>query len=165
MRRVLHFVGACMLLAGCQSQNPYAAFGPPTIPAPSTTQTPPYYPPSGGAASANEKGPATSDRPSVSVRGPSPPAARSAVIPEAADQEPIRILEDSAAAARTAAASRAKAPPPRQSTPAIQPPRAAPPAAPPKTGYLPGGKTLREAAVAPATFVEAPPAAGQWRAR
>jgi hypothetical protein len=165
MPRVLTFVIAYTLLVGCQTQNPYAAFGPPTIPAPNTTETPPYYPPSGAAAGAGPKAAVASTRPFVSASGPSIPAARPTFLADPTDREPIRIVEDNDAAARTAAASRVKAAAPRHPTPVIQPPRGAPTPLPPRTGFTPSGKSLRDPAVAPAAFVEAPATAGQWRAR
>src|SRR5205809_199927 len=50
MERVLLSIFAAALLAGCQVQDPFAAFGPPRVPSPTTAQTAPYYPPTGSAS-------------------------------------------------------------------------------------------------------------------
>jgi Prokaryotic membrane lipoprotein lipid attachment site len=182
MKRVFALVGALATLAGCQSQNPYAAFGPATVPPPGL-QTPPYYPPSVGAATTSAPGTAaapaaTSTRPSVSAEGTlSSTAAGSAFVADPADREPIRVVENPAPAARTAQQ--------RSSTsPAVGPssaPAGSSPAYNRAPGYVPapsptsgqGSSNFRpDRTVTPAGYqqtlgplVETPADAGQWRAR
>jgi hypothetical protein len=209
MGRVVLLLGA-VALAGCQAQNPYAAFGPPRVPAPTTSQSLPYYPPSAGAAALQGSGAsasAASTRMNVSAEGqPSIQPSRAGLAADPADREPIRVVENAAGGTRTAsAAGRATAEPtnnqptsrpPSGSAGANQstPPRQQPPGAP-QLNYAPTEKSpslsrmrgffvaqpaksdgtagfRSDPAVAPAafqqaapTFVEAPAAAGQWRAR
>jgi hypothetical protein len=168
MPRVLCSICLFALVAGCQAQNPYAAFGPPRIPAPAANQLP-YYPPGGASAAAQPA--ASSTRPSVSVSGPSSVATRSSIAVDAADREPIRIVEN-AAPTRTADLGRGKSQPQVAPQP-IRPPQSLPPGpvTPPKNAT---GQSARvDAAVKPAShespeqgaFREAAPATGQWRAR
>jgi hypothetical protein len=144
--RVLGSLVAIALLAGCQSQSPFAAFGPPTVPAPTTSQAP-YYPPSatvpqrGGSSAA-----ATPQRMSVSAEAPAPaPQLRGTILAEAGDREPIRVVENPQASARTAAAAN-RGPAPTNSplpTPNATSPAAiqSAPAAPPQSGYAPSGRS------------------------
>ena len=117
MKRVLLAVllmsAMALLAAGCQTQNPFAAVGPATVPAPSTGQTLPYYPPNVTGASpavptaANPAVavPASAPRVSVSAEGTRSAPAHSAIVADPADREPIRIVENGAPAARTASAN------------------------------------------------------------
>ena len=165
MARVLGWLFVLAAFAGCEAPNAYAPFGPPTIPAPAANQLP-YYPP--GGVSATSPPATTSTRPSVSVSGPGSAMPRATITAEAADREPIRIVEN-VAPTRTADSGRAKTQPaqpiaPRQSSPSV-------PATAPKNTT--GQKMRLDTAVKPAShhsdvqgaFREAPPATGQWRAR
>jgi hypothetical protein len=166
MQRTLLLTGA-LALAGCQSQSPYAVIGPPTVPAPRSAQAPPYYPPlAGGGAPALP----ASTRPSVSVDRQSELAASpGALSAEPADREPLRIVENPAAAARTAAAPGkpnvpsaaavpAPLPVPGSGTPAFSPAGKSPAAGAPaksSSSFLPPGvNRLRGYHAAPAS---APP--------
>jgi hypothetical protein len=160
--------------AGCQSQNPFAAIGPPTVPAPGSAQAPPYYPPTTSPPSASKTNPpVVNGRISVSADvEASRPSGSSAIVADPADREPIRVVENPNPPTRTATA-------PARTAPA-KAPAATPPASAPPTNVLPGtkaggqsGARIRiDPAVAPAGyeqpgtgFVESKPANGQWRAR
>jgi hypothetical protein len=168
MVRVLGWLCLPVLVAGCQAQNPYAPFGPPTVPAPAANQLP-YYPPGGVSQAAQPA--ATNTRPSVSVSGPSGSAPRGSITTDAADREPIRIVEN-AAPTRTADSGRGKSQPPAALQP-IAPPRNLPsaPVNPPRNASGQNArldsavKPANYDAVAPSGFREAAPATGQWRAR
>jgi hypothetical protein len=148
--RVLGSLGAIALMAGCQSQSPFAAFGPPTVPAPTTSQTSPYYSPTATAPQRTmPSAAAATPRLSVSAEAPSPtPPARGTIVADAADREPIRVVETPQAPTRTAAAgNRGQTPTspgalsPNASTPApIKSIPAAPPGTQLQSGYAPGGR-------------------------
>jgi hypothetical protein len=187
MERVLLWLGTIALLAGCQSQNPFAAFGPPTVPAPTTSPTAPYYPPTAtGPQRATPKSAGPSTRMSVSAEGTSP-APRSSFAADPADRDPIRVVENSAAQTRTASTGN-RSPTPGPSPPQAPGAPAAPtktstggkPSATPQSSYWPrspapaaAAPTFRtDSAVVPAgyqqsapAFSETPMANGQWRAR
>ena len=165
MARVLGWLGLLAAITGCETPNAYAPFGPPTIPAPAANQLP-YYPP--GGVSATSPPAATSTRPSISVSGPSSATPRAAITAEAADRQPIRIVEKEPPT-RTADSGRATTKPPQ---PVAQPQSApSPPVAAPK--HSTNQRTRLDTAVEPASresdaqsaFREAPAAAGPWRAR
>jgi len=165
MQRVL-FVTVLLIAAGCQVQNPYAAIGPATVPAPTTGQALPYYPPtviggppasSNAAAGASRSATSQPARVSVSAEGaPSIATGRSAIVADPADRETIRIVENNSPSVRTAnAATRgtpsagtpttpaASAPsgpitPPLNRAPAGQPTGYAPPASSPATNRMRG---------------------------
>src|SRR6476660_176597 len=105
--------------AGCKTNNPVAAFGPPTVPAPKTLQAPPYYPGGANPTGALSAPPSASGRLSVSAEGNSPSTlARSTNRSEPAEREPIRIVENPSAATRTAAVpSRDTSPPATKKAP------------------------------------------------
>jgi hypothetical protein len=161
MRRLLPLIIAASAAAGCKSNNTFAPFGPQTVPAPATLQTP-YYPPT-SATTQPTKSP--SERLSVSAQ--TQPIVSSSIAktaPEPADREPIRIVENPAAAARMATANSRSTAPANSSAQPVQPlappsKTAAPPVDPRRSSviYDPG---VRQAA-----FEQAQPAAGQWRAR
>ena len=110
---VLLPIALALVASGCQSQNPFAAVGPVTVPAPSTGQPLPYYPPnvSGGAPAASgaagsaTAGRAKSPRVSVSAEGTATSPSRTAIVADPADREPIRIVESNSPAVRTANAN------------------------------------------------------------
>lgn len=156
-----------ILVAGCQAQNPYAPFGPPTIPAPAANQLP-YYPPD--AANAAAAPAATATRPSISVSGPSSDLPRSTVTSNAADREPIRIVENPDPT-RTADSRRGKPQPQPVARPQSGQPAPAPPQSPLRNAT--GQRSRPDAAVqpashqsaSPAVFQETAPATGAWRQR
>jgi hypothetical protein len=81
-----------------------AVFGPYKVPAPSTAQVSPYYPPTGTTAKQPiEK--TTAPRVSVSVETPPPPISASRFATDPADRQPIRVVENPSATTRTAAAT------------------------------------------------------------
>ena len=187
MERVLLLPVAAALLAGCQSQNPFVAFGPPTVPSPTTSQTAPYYPPTAiGPKQTTANAPFASPRISVSAEGNSaPPLPRSSFVADPADREPIRVVENPSPPTRTAAAT-GRGPKTGNGQPpaGLQPPAKS--AAPskntptPQSGYFPRGRSpagsppgfRADPAVVPAgyqqvapTFTETPMADGQWRAK
>ena len=156
MERVLSVVlpSATLLLlaAGCQTQNPFAAVGPATVPAPTTGQTLPYYPPTvtgapAGSGSSIPSLAATAKSPRVSVSAEGPVSAPSrTIVADAADREPIRIVEGSSPAVRTANANARLAPTGIQAAPASaapasssRPPANRMPTMPPsgQSGYAP----------------------------
>ena len=92
MVRTWMLLVAATSLVGCQSQNPYAWFGPHRVPTPGQPTPAPYYPATASAA--------TPTRTSISAE--SPPSAASTTIADAGDKQPIRIVENPAPAARTA---------------------------------------------------------------
>jgi hypothetical protein len=151
MKRVLLLWGA-IALGGCQVQNPFAAFGPPRVPAPTTAESLPYYPPTATATQRTSPAtPAASPRLSVSAEGNSvAQVPRSRFVADPADREPIRIVDNPAAATRTASsaartAAPAVSPPVQGAQPAgVAPIRSVPAAAPggaPQSGYAPPGKS------------------------
>ena len=154
MPRVL-LIAMLVAATGCQTQNPFAAIGPHTVPAPTTGQALPYYPPTvtGGApAAANTPGGASTAaakpaRLSVSAEGtPSAIAPPSAIVAEAADREPIRIVESNAPAARTAnAASRGNSASGIQAAPAASVPSGQMQPPPNRVPVTPGGKSSSSA--------------------
>ena len=175
MLRVL-LIAALVAATGCQTQNPFAAIGPNTVPAPTTGQPLPYYPPTvtgAGPGAANAPPAATVARParlSVSAEGTASAAAPpSAIVADAADREQVRIVESNAPAARTAnAAARGNPAPGIQPAPAagtpsgqIQPPSNRVPVTPGgNSGYAPPGASpatsrMRGFAAAPSTTNEA----------
>ena len=177
MHRVL-LAAALVSAAGCQTQNPFAAIGPATVPAPATGQQPPYYP-----ATAAAPEPAPSGRISVSAdSAPRSSTTSSAIVADPADREPIRIVENNSPAVRTATApSRGPtpdgnvAPPPNRvptSQPAGQPSSYTPSPATNRIRGFATGPSTTTPGIAPAsyqqpvpTFTEVTPADGQWRAR
>jgi hypothetical protein len=110
MTRGFTLLVALAMFAGCQTQNPLAAFGPATIDAPRSAQAPPYYPPTtltGDKTSSPSSGAtSTAATPRLNVSAEtvalSVPQKTTA---QQADQEPIRIVENPTAAAKTASAS------------------------------------------------------------
>jgi hypothetical protein len=168
------------LLAGCQARNPYAAFGPATIPAPGMQAPQPYYP---ATASTASPPPAIG---SSAASGPTAaPLPGTAFVADATDNQPIRIVENPAAL-RTATAPATPtggAPVGSESYPAAQPgaERTTSPALNRLRGFIPAAPATHGTApatfhadprVAPAGyqqplsgFSEAPAAAGQWKAR
>jgi hypothetical protein len=106
MLRILLVVTAAAAIAGCQVQDPFAAFGPPRVPAPKTAQSTPYYPsPTDGTKSAAAPPPASSPRLSVSADDKKPaPAGSTRFASDPADRQPIRIVENPSAGTRTATA-------------------------------------------------------------
>ena len=122
------------LAAGCQTQNPFAAIGPATVPAPTTGQSLPYYPPNVAGAAAGSAAsipslaaPAKSPRVSVSAEGTAPAPSRAPIVADAADRQPIQIVENSSPAVRTANASTRGMPTGIQATPASSLPATSPP--------------------------------------
>jgi hypothetical protein len=179
MKRVLLLIGLS-IVAGCQAQNPFAAFGPSTVPTPTAAAALPYYPPAGQTAAAGKAiaPPASTPRISVSADQSSPLAApRSAFIPDPADSQPVKIVENpSLPATRTAAGTRSPAPAAGGAFPSAAPtaaPRnASPPALDRQRGYLSPPTGNRAGAVVPASFESdaaairpASTGSGQWRAR
>lgn len=176
MRRIL-ILSCAAALAGCQSQNPYAFFGPTRVPPPGATSPAPYYPDaSAGPAIASTgtsagQGPAApiapaSARPTLSADAmPSASSSSSSFATDASDLEPIKIVENPVPAQRTASV-----PPPRSNSlppqPASIPPTfGQPPSAPPAAPA--SGKstsTAPKSGVVPAAFFESAPQ-GQWKAR
>jgi hypothetical protein len=153
MWRMLLLVIAIGSAAGCQAQNPYAAFGPPTIAAPTTTHGQPYYPPAAAPQRANPNAIPPNQRLSVSAETtPIAQVPRTSVAADPADRAPIRVVENAAAAARTAAVTpRVATPANALPAPATSPPGAKPvtptngmpaagPKAAPQSGYAPSGR-------------------------
>ena len=123
-----------LLAAGCQTQNPFAAIGPATVPAPTTGQSLPYYPPNVAGAAAGPAAsipslasPAKSPRVSVSAESAAPAQSRAPIVADAADREPIRIVENSTPAVRTANANARGMPTAIPATPASSLPGTSPP--------------------------------------
>jgi len=105
MLRILLVVTAVAAIAGCQVQDPFAAFGPPRVPAPKTAQSTPYYPTTADAKSASPPPPTGSPRISVSADDKKQtPAALTRFASDPADRQPIRIVENPSAGTRTATA-------------------------------------------------------------
>ena len=174
MQRVLLSIFAAALLAGCQVQDPFAAFGPRRVPSPTTAQTAPYYPPS-ASASKQAPAPTTAPSPRISVsaeNNPPLPTDRARFVADSADREPIRIVENPSATRTASAANRltpSTAPAPSQlpTPPPTQPKVPASGKSPPQSGIF-----RADPAVVPATYKQASPAfnepasaEGQWRAR
>jgi hypothetical protein len=105
MERALLLLIAAALAAGCQSQNPFAAFGPSRVPAPTTHQTPPYYPPTATTPlPSGSRSDTLNQRLSVSAEGISvAPPSRSGSFADPNDRSPIRVVENPEATARLAA--------------------------------------------------------------
>ena len=183
MQRALAGLAAIVVATGCQVQNPYAAFGPATVPPPGMQAPAPYYPPATPANAAPPKnGPATGSRASISAEStPLALTPRPGLVAEASDREPIRIVENPAPVTRTAAAPTRSATPTGQ-TPSGSPISTQPSTAPATTGPsrplgtapAPGGASTNytvDRSVAPASYQTAPAtptgsaASGQWRAR
>lgn len=172
MNRVLLSILASGLVAGCQVQDPFAAFGPSRVPAPKTAQTAPYYPPT-NTASKQPPAPAATAAPrmSVSAEGnPLPPATPSRLAADYADREPIRIVENPSGTRTASAPSRSRSPSGSQAP--SQPPLQLPPPPTVPTNGKSSGVFRTDPAVAPTsfkqsspTFIETAPANGQWRAR
>jgi len=106
MLQILLVVTAAAAIAGCQVQDPFAAFGPPRVPAPKTAQSTPYYPTTADATKASAAPPpASSPRVSVSADDKKQmPAASTRIASDPADRQPIRIVENPSAGTRTATA-------------------------------------------------------------
>ena len=156
MKRQVAMLGAAVLLAGCQAQNPYALFGPNRVPTPGMQAPAPYYPANASAAPATNANSAIGGRTSVSVATPAP-GTSSMTMTDAGDKEPIRIVENPAPAARTATSGATRS----AGTPAdASPSNGAPPAT--------SGKSSRifrsDPSVAPAAF-ESAATPGQWKSR
>src|SRR5262245_30008255 len=150
MDRVLLSILASGLLAGCQVQDPFAAFGPSRVPAPKTAQSAPYYPPTNTASTQPPiPAPTASSRMSVSAEGnPTPPTTSpSRLATDSSDREPIRIVENPSATRTASAPSRTLSPSGSQapSQPPLQPP-------PPPTNGKSSGNFRTDPAVAPASF-------------
>ena len=176
-------MAAIVVATGCQVQNPYAAFGPATVPPPGMQTPAPYYPPTTPAIAAPPKsGPSTGSRASISAEStPLVATPRPSVVAEASDREPIRIVENPAPIARTATAPTRSAAPGGQSPsggPISTQPSTAPvttaPSRPFGTAPTSGGASTNytlDRSVAPASYQTAPAAptgstaSGQWRAR
>jgi hypothetical protein len=115
MRLLLFFIAA-LCAAGCQASNPYAVIGPATVPAPTTAQAPPYYPPNNDPAAAPRATAVANTRPSVSAESApamEPAAQRTVTQPfvaQPADSQPLRIVENPQAGTRTASAGRGSTP-------------------------------------------------------
>jgi hypothetical protein len=183
MQRALAGMAVIAVATGCQVQNPYAAFGPATVPPPGMQTPSPYYPPTTPALAAPPKsGPSAGSRASISAEStPLALAPRAGIVAEASDREPIRIVENPAPVARTAAAPSRSATPAGQtpsggpiSTQPSPAPATTPPSRPFGTAPAPGGASTNytlDRSVAPATFQATPAtpagsaASGQWRAR
>src|SRR5439155_12161066 len=183
MERLLVLLTVSATAAGCQMRSPLAAFGPPTVPAPTTLQSAPYYlsPSAATSRQAALGSRSGGSRLSVSAEGnSSPPLARSAARSEPADREPIRIVENPSMATRTAAVPTRSTTAPSTGVlptmpqpPGSRPKGAAPGSVPPPANSPTGKMPVRhDAAVMPAAyqqaapaFVEPPAPAGQWRAR
>lgn len=112
MIRAFSMLSAAALLVGCQAQNPFAMFGPATVPAPGAQSPSPYYPtgtPQGPIAASGSTGTAASKLPSVSGEPSTLAAPSNRFVTDPADKQAIRIVENPAAAARLATAPRADA--------------------------------------------------------
>jgi hypothetical protein len=159
MPRLLALVGLLAATAGCQARNPYAAFGPATVPPPGMQAPPPYYPPSGAAAALETPTTSPAEPPlSASVADATSPPPRSAFTADASDREPIRIVENPQPAARTARGSGSSlvSPPP-------PPPATAPPGGVSRVRMDPSVAGASYSQDGPA-LIESP-ATGQWRPR
>ena len=174
--RTALILSAIAVLPGCQSYNPLAVFGPATVPAPGSSQSQPYYPPS--VAKTDRATASASTRPSVSAEGGPPVAVHGrTVTADAGDREPIRVVENSSPTRTAAAPSRGNSPAAgKAAIPASTP--VGSPALP--TNSLPSGKPTSspqsrlqaDPMVAPASYQPSPAAfsarpaeTGQWRAR
>lgn len=173
MRRTLAACLAAALLAGCQARNPYAAFGPATIPPPGMQAPAPYYPaayPAAGAAgTSSAAGSANSAIPAAADPLGSAPPARFAV--DASDAQPIRIVENPAPIRTATAPTATSGAGAFENAPGSQP--AGAPSSPPPLNRMRGDAAPQTAsgAVVPASYVQpsglsAPTAtSGGWRAR
>lgn len=186
-RLVILVMGIVFVAAGCQSaawKNPYAAFGPLTIPAPNQAQVPEggyYQPPAATGTLAAAAAPVpTGAAPTTTSTGPSISAVDLARMPATvpSNEPPIRIVEPGSAAA--GGGSPPTTPP--TSTP-IREPRSAP-ARTPWGSSIPSanpaasspGATIptirRDSMVTPATYEQPAfreaavlPAEGAWQVR
>ncbi len=189
--RWLLILGTAIGLAGCQNaawKNPYAAFGPLTIPAPNQAQVPEggYYqpPPATGTLAAAIAPAPTGAAPATTSTGPSISAVDLARMPATApsNEPPIRIVEPGSAAPAGGSSSPSTPPastPIREprTTPARTPWGSAIPAAPsdPNTASRPESTVptiRRDSMVTPATYQQPAfreaavlPAEGAWQAR
>jgi len=187
MQRVLLPIFTAALLAGCQVQDPFAAFGPSRVPSPKTAQSAPYYPPTSTASKQPPAPPPATPRISVSAESNPPLAILSRFKADAADREPIRIVENPSATRTASAPSRTQTPgtttsPSQPLAPPAGPARlpangkpaspqsALPPKSASPTATSPSYRT--DPAIAPATFyqpapafIESTPATGEWRTR
>jgi hypothetical protein len=159
MNRVLVLGGAMTILVGCQTQNPYSAFGPPTVPAPASQPAHSYSLPAAPRSSATS--PATNSRASVSAEGTTGPIASQSIATNPADSQPIRIVESPSKA--RSGHSPSGAAPANGGTGGY---------APPSGSDKRSGSMRTDTSVVPAgyqqrapTFAETPPLNGQWRAR
>jgi hypothetical protein len=112
MIRAFSMLSAAALLFGCQAQNPFAMFGPATVPAPGAQSPSPYYPtgaPQGAIAASGSTGTTASKLPSVSGEPSTLAAPSNRFVADPTDKQAIRIVENPAAAARLATAPRADA--------------------------------------------------------
>ena len=170
--RLAPFLVAMLLAAGCQVQNPLAAFSPRIRP-PTTSQTP-YYPPTSAAPQRTGSATPTSPRLNVSAESsPTPLPARSFVA-ETTDREPIRVVENPSATRTASSTNRTSSPAANSSVPAAPSSNGTPrslPGVTPQSRNLPG-PIRRDTGVIPASyeqnspaFTETAPTPGQWRAR
>jgi hypothetical protein len=167
-------MAAVVLLTGCQAQNPFAAFGPARVPPPGMDSPAPYYPPTPSTIAAPPKtsSPSAGSRASISAE-PTPlaTAASTSIIAEAADKDPIRIVENSSPAARTATAPTRATDATRSAIPTTAAPPSASPANSPGTLAPSSGASNRyrlDQSVAPSSYqtpATSDAAPGQWRAR
>jgi hypothetical protein len=186
-RRAILVVGIVFVAAGCQNaawKNPYAAFGPLTIPAPSQVQVPEggyYQPPAAtGTLVAAATPVPTGAAPTTTSTGPSISAVDLARMPATgpSNEPPIRIVEPGSAVPASGNMSPAPAPirEPR-SAPARTPWGSAIPAAPsaPDTTSRPESTVptiRRDSMVTPAKYEQSAfreaavlPAEGAWQTR
>jgi hypothetical protein len=189
--RGLLILAAAVCLTGCQNaawKNPYAAFGPLTIPAPSQAQVPEggYYqpPPATGTLTAAATPSPTGAAPTTTSTGPSISAVDLARMPATgpSNEPPIQIVEPGSA---VPVSGRSSPTTPPTSTP-IREPRAAPartpwgsvtPAANPTSSVAIRPETTvptirRDSMVTPATYQQPAfreatimPTDGAWQAR
>jgi hypothetical protein len=185
MQRVVILILAPLCLAGCQVQDPFAVFGPQRVPAPSTVQSSPYYPPTAGAAKPPPLASAAGS-PRLSVSAESAPLPLLVPTPrlaaEPGDAEQIRIVENPNPPTRTATVpSRPTTPSKAQQQPGpLMPVPTKSGEKPPQSRLVPegpqGGPSATvarfDSAVAPASFNqpgspfrETATAADQWRTR
>lgn len=195
MRHLLSIIAALAIFSGCQSPNPFAVFGPSTVPPPGVPSPTPYYPqgssaiasssgansaPAGIPSSPPVSGSASVTSPRLSVSAADSTSSRAPgtnFVADPLDREPIRIVENPAAAARTAAVPQpVSKPTPSNATPSgVLPPTNSPSGitpAPPGGSFKTSASVRNDPNVAPATFqspagpfVESPAGNGQWRVR
>jgi len=159
MLRALVLFGV-VALAGCQSQNPYALFGPHRVPTPGIGTPAPYYPANVSAApGAATPTAGSTGRVSVSADAAPPLSATTSAAANSADKEQIRIVENPQPAVRTAASPRS----PGTSGTIATPPSGS--ALPPSTSGKSSQSTRTDTSVTPAGYEQPAPATGQWKAR